>query len=162
MQEHLLRLIKRKEKQTMAEWKFFDTETLGEEEKRNRELIEKSEIIKEDKEKNRRIMKAPDGHMFMTHITWNPRPSLYGVAVTTEGDVSAEEIEKAKEMVLEEIIKAIRDVAKRKPDEIFMVHTPTKNPLVNQLTDEVNNTSSVGAKFALPTVLDDEEANGRI
>lgn len=138
----------------MAEWKFLGTETLGEGEKRHRELIEKSEIIKEDKVKNRRMMKTPDGHIFMTHITWTPRPSLYGVAVTTDGDANLEEIERAKEMVLERIIEEIRDVGKRKPDEFFIIHTPSNNPTVNM--------SSVGAKYALPTVLDDEEAVGRI
>jgi hypothetical protein len=146
----------------MAKWEFFKSKTLGEVEKRNNELIEKSEVISENKEKNRKLMKAPDGHIFMTHIEWTPRPSLYGVAVTTEGDVTPDEIEKAKEMVLEEVIKCIRDIAKKKPDEFFMIHTPSQNPLKNLVTDEVSNMSSVGAKFALPTVLDDEEANGRI
>ena len=146
----------------MVEWKFFKQETLGEGEKRNRELIEKSEVVHEDKEKNRRMMKAPDGHIFLTHIEWKPLPSVYGSAVTTEGDVSEDDIQKAKEMVLEDIIKAIRDVAERKPDEFFIVHTPTKNPLKNFLSEEIVNTSSVGAKFALPTVLDDEEAVGRL
>lgn len=136
----------------MAKWEFFKSETLGNFEKRDNELIEKSEVISENKEKNRKLMQAPDGHIFATRIEWTPRPSLYGVAVTTEGDVTPEEIEKAKEMVLEEVIKCIRDIAKRKPDEFFIIHTP----------NETSDTSSVGAKFALPTVLDDEEANGRI
>ena len=121
----------------MANWEFFVSESLGEGEKRHKELIEKSEIIAEDKEKNRRIMKAPDGHIFMTHIEWKPRPSLYGVAVTTKDDVTPDDIESAK----------------RKPDEFFIIHTPS---------DYKENVSSVGTKFALPTVLDDEEANGRI
>lgn len=146
----------------MSKWEFYKSETLGEEERRNKELIEKSEIVSENKEKNMRMMKAPDGHIFFTHIEWNPRPSLYGIAVTTEGDVTPDDIEIAKEMVLEEVINAIRDVAKRKPDEFFMIHTPSQNPHKNVLTDEVTNLSSVGVKFALPTVLDDEEANGRI
>lgn len=146
----------------MGQWEAYKQETLGETEKRNKNLIKKSEIVKEDEEKNRRMMKAPDGHIFMTCIKCEPKPSLYGVAVTTEGDVSDEDIQKGKEMVLEAIIDTIRDVAKRKPDEFFMVHTPTKNPMKNFLTGEVANKSSVGAKFALPTVLDDEEAIGRI
>ena len=137
----------------MAKWEFWKSKTLGEEEKRNKELIEKSEIVTEDKEKNMRMMKAPDGHIFMTHIEWKPRPSLYGVAVITKEDVTPDDIESAKEMVLERVIESIRDIAKRKPDEFFILHTPS---------DYKENVSSVGTKFALPTVLDDEEAIGRI
>lgn len=137
----------------MANWEFFVSETLGEDEKRHKELIEKSEVVAEDKEKNRRIMKAPDGHVFMTHIEWKPRPSLYGVAVITKDDVTPDDIESAKEMVLERVIESIRDIAKRKPDEFFIIHTPS---------DYKENVSSVGTKFVLPTVLDDEEANGRL
>ena len=137
----------------MSKWEFFTSKTLGEEEKKHNELIEKSEVVSEDKEKNRRVMKAPDGHIFMTHIEWNPRPSLYGVAVITKDAITPDDIEDAKAMVLERIIESIRDIAKRKPDEFFIIHTPS---------DYKENVSSVGAKFALPTVLDDEEANGRI
>jgi hypothetical protein len=136
----------------LSKWNFYKSHTLGEVEKNDKELIEKSEVIQESKEKNRRIMKAPDGHIFVTCINWTPKPSVYGVAVTTEGDVTSEEIAEAKEMVMEEVLKRIREVAKRKPDEFFIIHTP----------NEASNTSSVGVKFALPTVLDDEEANGRI
>lgn len=32
------------------------------------ELIAKSTVISENKEKNRRLMKAPDGHVFLTCI----------------------------------------------------------------------------------------------
>lgn len=145
----------------MNKWKVYKPETLGEEEKRNEELIEKSDVVSEDKESNRRLMKAPDGHIFLTHIEWTPRPSLYGEALICDGDVSEEEIEEAKEAILNMICESIRDVAKRKPDEFFIIHTPTKNPLKNMLNGEISNQSSVGARFVLPTVLDDEEAVGR-
>lgn len=138
----------------MKKWEFYRSETLGEEEKRHKELIEKSEIVKEIKEKNRRMMKTPDGRILMTHITWTPKPSLYGVALMADGEVNDEEIQEAKELVLDKICETIRDVAKRKPDEFFIIHTPSSdNPLAEATT--------VGAKFILPTVLDDEEAIGR-
>lgn len=146
----------------MVKWNLYKPGTLGEEEKRNKELIEKSEIVDENKEKNRRTMKAPDGHIFMTHIEWTPKPSLYGECLVCDGKATEEEIEEAKETILNRICECIRDVAKRKPDEFFIIHTPSKNPMKNILTGEINNMSSVGAKFALPTVLDDEEAMGRI
>lgn len=133
----------------MARWKFFEAKTLGDIEKGQKELIEKSKIISEDKEKNRRMMQTQDGCVFMTQIEWNPRPSLYGVAVMTEEKATHDDIEFAKEMVLKRAIETIRDIAKRKNDEFFIIHTSSDN-------------TSVGMKFALPTVLDDEEANGRI
>lgn len=137
----------------MAKWEFWESKTLGEVEKRNNELIEKSKIVSENKKKNIRIMKTPDGHTFMTHIEWKPRTSLYGVAVITKDDVTSNDIESAKEMALEKVIESIRKIAKRKPNEFFIIHTPL---------NKAENVSSVGVKFALPTVLDDEEANGRL
>lgn len=146
----------------MPKWEFIRSETLGEEEKRHKEKIKDSEIVSEDKERNMRIMRDSNGHIFVTHIEWTPKPSLYGVAVKSEGDATPDEIENAKELVLEEVIRSVRDVAKRKPDEFFIIHTPSQNPIKKMLTGEICNESSVGVKFALPTVLDDEEANGRI
>lgn len=133
-------------------WDKYKMETLGERNRRNKEIIEKSEIVQEDKEKNRRMMKTPEHHLFMTLIDAEPRPSVYGVALMTDGEAPLEEIKKAKEYVVEYICDCIRDVAKRKPDEFFIIKTPT---------NEIFNKTSVGAKFILPTVFDDEEAIGR-
>ena len=131
--------------------------TLGELEKNSKELIEKSEIVKEYTERNMRIMKAPDGREFVTPIEWTPKPSLYGEFLMTEGEANEEEIEMAKEQILDKICESIRYIAKRKPNEFFIIKTPSSMAHENSW----GNVTSVGAKFILPTVLDDEEANGR-
>ena len=123
-------------------WEEYKMETLGEREKRNKDMIEKSEVIRENTEKNMRIMKAPDGHTFVTHINWQPKQSLYGEVLMTDGEATPEEIEIAKDMILDRICECIRNVAKRKPDEFFIVKAPEKS---NQLFDK----TSVAAKFIL-------------
>lgn len=129
---------------------MIKTKKLGEIDKRQEEIIEKSTVISEYKEKNRRLMRTPDGVTFITQIESKPRPSTYGFAVMKEGEASAEEIEEAKEIILDYLCDCIRNVAKRKPDEFFII----KNP------DEMSGKKTVGAKFILPTVLEDEESIG--
>lgn len=79
-------------------------------------------------------------------------PFMCGRFYEFEGIADEKVIAKAKEMVLEDIIKAIRDVAETKPDEFFIVHKPEDNVSAFFL----GNRTTVAAKFILPTVSNDD------
>ena len=141
----------------MKEWKIISTlPKLAETNKKQEELIATSKVVNENKEKKRVIMQAPDGRMFVVSTDKSPQPSRYGIAVGCEGKASSAEIEEAKTIVVEKLCDLIRDIAKRKPEEFFIIHETSKHPI----TSEMINETTVGAKFVLPHVFGDEESIG--
>ena len=80
------------------------------------------------------------------HTQENKHGMLCGYYVEVQGEVSEEEITRAKELVVEEICNQIREIARERED-FFIIKNGARFP---GLDEEIVTT--VGAKFELPTV----------
>jgi hypothetical protein len=100
-------------------------------------------VVKEyTTEGGRHIKEMSDGRILVSVPPRMPG-SQYGTFAKINGEVTDEKIAKAKEMVVEDICRIIREVAKDR-DDFFIIK-------------EFNGTTSVAHKFLLPTVIDDDE-----
>ena len=101
-----------------------------------------------DKEtvKGDRVFKVmSDGRIVASSVNKSPG-TQYGTYAMITGEVTEEKIAKAKEVVVDDVCRIIREIANER-DDFFIVK-------------EINGVTSVAHKFILPTV-DDEDAFSR-
>ena len=97
-----------------------------------------STIVKEyTTEGGRHIKETSDGRIFVSTPPRIPG-SQFGALVMVEGEVTDEKLAKAKEKLVDEVCRVIREIANEK-EEFFIIN-------------EYGGTTSVGHKFLLPTV----------
>lgn len=85
---------------------------------------------------------------FVAEPASRPNGSMFGTLAFIKGEVTEEKLEKAKEIVVDDVCRYIREIAKQS-EEFFIIKT-------------LEGKTSVGHKFFLPTVdgpinLGDEE-----
>lgn len=151
------------------ELKITELLTYGVKEAREQALEQKERIenaveVKRNKENGLRFMKDVNGRVFVspiespTYDEW-----LYGYAVKCDGDFNEENIEKAKEMVLDKICEIVRDVANSFPDKFFIIKNAETTQVVNVETGVVRENKvdfdhfTVGCKFKLPFDLGEDK-----
>ena len=76
--------------------------------------------------------------------------TLYGMFVRVEGKCTAEQLEDAKETLVNRVCDAIREIA-AKNDDFFIIKDSSSMPIFEE------EYTSVACKFFLPTVNDPEE-----
>ena len=98
-----------------------------------------AKVIKEEIIGDRIFRKMSDGSIQVESVIEVPG-TQYGTLAWIKGEVTEEKIAKAKEMVVEDVCKTIREVA-NDVDDFFIIKT-------------TDGKASVGHKFVLPTVED--------
>ena len=89
----------------------------------------------------RHVKEMSDGRILVSSPPRFPGTN-YGIYTDIKGEVTDEKIAKAKEQVVEEVCRIIREIANERDDFFFI------KPLPGEVT-------SVGHKFLLPTVEED-------
>jgi hypothetical protein len=132
---------------------------------KQKERIENAEEVKRNEEDGLRLMKGSNGATFIspieppTYDEW-----LYWYAVKCDSEFNEENIEKAKEMVLDKICEIVRDVANSFPDKFFIIKNSETTKVVNMETGVVkenkvdfDNYFTVGCKLKLPFDLGEDK-----
>ena len=76
--------------------------------------------------------------------------TLYGMIVNVSGTCSPEKLSEAKDMLVDRVCNAIREIA-AKNDDFFIIKDSSSMPIFEE------DFTSVSCKFFLPTVNDPEE-----
>lgn len=90
---------------------------------KRKEELENSEIVSVNEEKGRAIIRTKNGTVIVKYpfVVDIPEEELYGYAVKCHGEFNEDNIKAAKEAVLEELFKIIRDVAEAVPEKFFVI-----------------------------------------
>ena len=165
-----------------------------ENEKRRRKEIAEATLISENVERGIKQMRKKNGAIMLVKMTDEerlekqrkqyeesgdvkckcvspimnkPEMRYYGYAVKCEGDFTKENIDKAKEIVLDKICEIIRDVARAVPNDFFIIkNKETLKKEYERLPDflrpsdeeiDAINYFSVGCKIELPSAYTEEE-----
>ena len=103
-------------------------------------------IVREAVSNGRRIMEMSDGRILIEPVS-RPKGTQYGTYTTIKGEVTDEKFATAKNMVVDDICRMIREIASDRED--FFIIKPTMD----------GSAVTVGHKFFLPTVDGDDECS---
>ncbi len=98
-------------------------------------------VVKETVVNGRRYKEMSDGRIIVESVN-KPKGSMFGTYATIKGVLTDEKLAKAKELVIEDVCRMIREIA-NKCDDFFIIN-------YRPLAEEAHTT--VGHKFFLPTV----------
>lgn len=108
---------------------------------KRKEELENSEILSVNEEKGRAVIRTKNGTVIVKYpfVVDIPEEELYGYAVKCHGEFNEENIKAAKEAVLEELFKIIRDVAEAVPEKFFVIKD------AETIADEINSSPFIDA-----------------
>ncbi|MEE1352126.1 MAG: hypothetical protein UHM23_08795 [Clostridia bacterium] len=108
---------------------------------KRKEELENSEILSVNEEKGRAAIRTKNGTVIVKYpfVVDIPEEELYGYAVKCHGEFNEENIKAAKEAVLEELFKIIRDVAEAVPEKFFVIKD------AETIADEINSSPFIDA-----------------
>ena len=108
---------------------------------KRKEELENSEILSVNEEKGRAVIRTKNGTVIVKYpfVVDIPEEELYGYAVKCHGEFNEENIKAAKEAVLEELFKIIRDVAEAVPEKFFVIKD------AEIIADEINSSPFIDA-----------------
>ena len=166
-----------KSKFTIMEEITRDAKVVKEENMNAEKRYLESEVVNENFSDDYKLMRDNKGNTYIRRKIPTAMDTLgldvYGCAVKCEGELNEENVQKAKEIVLENMFEIIKGIAKTIPDDFFVIkdketwkdayrHPPVAANKIPDEEIEAINYFTVGCRLCLPNVYKEKlEQNDR-